>query len=50
MARRIVRVAAVILHLNDFDSCSVLTGSLIVKGLTLSRAVLINEVSKILII
>ena len=30
MARRIVLVAAAILHLNDFDSCSVLTGSLIV--------------------
>ena len=50
MARRIVRVAAAILHLNDFDSCSVLTGSLIVKGLTFSRAVRINEVSKMLII
>ena len=34
------------LNLNDFDSCSVFTRSLIVKGLTLSCAVRINEVSK----
>ena len=45
MARRIVRVAAAILHLNDFGRCSVFTRSLIVKGLTFSRAVRMKSVN-----
>ena len=46
MARFIVCVSAAILHLNDFTSCSVFTRSLVVKGLTFSHVVQVNEVNK----